>query len=94
LYDEDIGTSQVNQDKETSTDKLERENKRRNSEHKTKNPVVDEIFRKHPDMQSRPPIKWIPGLKWPGRGFNHPPPSSAEVKERVELYLYSSSGPS
>ena len=29
-----------------------------------------------------------------GRGIDHPPPSSAEVKERVELYLYSPSGPS
>jgi hypothetical protein len=27
-----------------------------------------------------------------GRDVNHPPPSSAEVKERVELYLYSTSG--
>jgi hypothetical protein len=26
--------------------------------------------------------------------FDHPPPSSAEVKERVELYLYFLSGPS
>jgi hypothetical protein len=29
----------------------------------------------------------FPGLKRPGRGV-HPHPSSAEVKERVELYLY------
>jgi hypothetical protein len=36
----------------------------------------------------------IPGAKRPGRGIDHPPPSSAEVKERVELYLYSPSGPS
>jgi DNA-binding sugar fermentation-stimulating protein len=36
----------------------------------------------------------FPGVKRPGRGVDHPPPSSAEVKERVELYLYSSSGPS
>ena len=28
----------------------------------------------------------------PGRGVDHPPLSSAEVKERVELYLYSPSG--
>ena len=34
------------------------------------------------------------GVKWPGRGIDHPPPSSAEVKERVGLYLYSLSGPS
>jgi hypothetical protein len=34
------------------------------------------------------------GVKRPGRGVNHPPPSNAEVKERVELYLYSSSGSS
>jgi hypothetical protein len=35
-----------------------------------------------------------PGVKQPGRGVGHPPPSSAEVKERVELYLSSPSGPS
>jgi hypothetical protein len=35
-----------------------------------------------------------PGVKRQGRGVDHPPPSSAEVKERVELYLYSRSGPS
>jgi len=29
------------------------------------------------------------GVKRPGRGVDHPLPSSAEVKERVELYLYS-----
>ena len=27
----------------------------------------------------------FPGVKQPGRGVNHPPPSSAEFKERVEL---------
>ena len=31
-------------------------------------------------------------LKRPGRGVNRPPPSSAEVKERVELYHYVPSG--
>jgi len=36
----------------------------------------------------------FPGVKRPGRGFDHPTPSSAEVKETVELYLYSPSGPS
>jgi hypothetical protein len=34
------------------------------------------------------------GVKRPGRGVNHPYSSRAEVKERVELYLYSLSGPS
>jgi hypothetical protein len=36
----------------------------------------------------------FPGVKRPRRGVDHPPLSSAEVKERVELYLYSPSGPS
>jgi hypothetical protein len=36
----------------------------------------------------------FPGVKRPERGVNHPSPSSAEVKERAELYLYSPSEPS
>ena len=36
----------------------------------------------------------FPGVKRPERGVDHPPPSSAEVEGRVELYIYSSSGPS
>jgi hypothetical protein len=35
----------------------------------------------------------FPGDQRPGRGVDHQPPSSAEVKERVELYFYSPSGP-
>jgi hypothetical protein len=31
-------------------------------------------------------------LTRPGRGVDHPPPYSAEFKERVELYIYSPSG--
>jgi hypothetical protein len=31
------------------------------------------------------------GVKWPGSGTDHTPPTSAEVKELVELYLYSPS---
>jgi len=31
----------------------------------------------------------FPGVKWPGHGTDHPPPPSAKVKERVELYIYS-----
>jgi hypothetical protein len=36
----------------------------------------------------------FPGAKWPRRGSDHPPPSSAEINERVNLYLYYSSGSS
>ena len=35
----------------------------------------------------------FPGVKRPGRGVDHQTPLSAEAKERVELYLYSTSGP-
>jgi len=34
----------------------------------------------------------FPGVKWLERGIDHPPPSSAEVKGRVELYLFSLQG--
>ena len=33
-----------------------------------------------------------PRIKWPGRVVNHTLPSSAEAKERVQLYLYSHLG--
>ena len=36
----------------------------------------------------------FPGVKRSGRGVNYPPLSRAEVKERIELYLYSPSVPS
>jgi len=36
----------------------------------------------------------FPGVKRQGRGVDHPPRSRDEVKETVELYRYSSSGPS
>ena len=36
----------------------------------------------------------FPGVKRPGRGVDHPPRPSAEVKERVKLYVYSTSWPS
>jgi hypothetical protein len=35
----------------------------------------------------------LPGVKRPERGVDHSPISSAEVKERVELYIYFPSGP-
>jgi len=36
----------------------------------------------------------FPGVKRPGRGVDYPSLSSAEVKERVDVYFYSSFGPS
>jgi hypothetical protein len=49
-----------------------------------------------PLWATQSPIQWVPslsgGVKQPGRDVDHPPPSSAEVTERVELYLYSTSG--
>jgi len=35
----------------------------------------------------------FPGEKRRGRGADHPPPFSAEVKGRVKLYFYAPSGP-
>jgi hypothetical protein len=48
---------------------------------------------------TQPPIQWVPealslGVKRPGREADHSPPSSAEVKECVELYLHSPNTPS
>jgi hypothetical protein len=47
---------------------------------------------------TQPPGQWVPvllpGGKRPGRDVTHLPPSSAEVKEKVELYIYSPCGPS
>jgi hypothetical protein len=66
-----------------------------------KNPGGGEIFSTRPDRPWGPPSLLyngyrvsFPGVKRPGRGADHPPSSSAEVKERVKLYLYSPSGPS
>jgi len=40
-----------------------------------------------------PPLQWVPGLcpgvRSPGQGVDHPPLSSAEVKERTELPSWS-----
>jgi len=34
------------------------------------------------------------GVRQPGHGIDHPPPTSTEVKERVEIYFYSPFGSS
>jgi len=36
----------------------------------------------------------FPGVRQPRPGLDHPHPFIAEVKERIELYFYSPSGPS
>ena len=42
---------------------------------------------------TQPPVQWVPGISRgkmrPGRDADPSPPSSAEVKNKVELYLYS-----
>jgi len=64
------------------------------------NPGGGEIFRTCPDQPWGPPGLlyngyWVfPGVKWPRHGTDHPPASCAEVKERVEPYLYFPLGPS
>ena len=47
----------------------------------------------HPDSYRMGTASFLE-VNRPGRGVDHPPPSSAEVKERVDLNLYSPSGPS
>jgi hypothetical protein len=48
---------------------------------------------------TRPPIQWVSaslslGVKRPAHEADHSPQSSAEVKERVELFLHSPTTPS
>jgi hypothetical protein len=64
-------------------------------------PGGGEIFRTRPDRPCGLPSLLYNGyrvsfleVKRPGCGVDHPPSSSARVKERVELYLYFPSGPS
>ena len=65
------------------------------------NPGGGEIFRTSPDRPWGPPSLLyhgyrvsFRGAKRPERDVDHSPPSSAEVKERVKLYLYFPSEPS
>jgi len=65
------------------------------------NPGRGEIFHAHPDWTWGPPsllhnsyrVSFL-DVKQLMRGVDCPPTSSAEVKKRVELYLYSTSRPS
>jgi hypothetical protein len=63
-------------------------------------PSVDEIFHACPDQPWGPPSLLYNGyrvfprsIERPRRDADPSPPSSAVVKERVELYLYSPYGP-
>jgi len=64
------------------------------------NPGGGEIFRTWPHRPWGPPsllyngYRVFPGTKRPRRDADYPYPSSAKVKGRLELSLYSTSGPS
>jgi hypothetical protein len=64
------------------------------------NPGGSEVCHTRPCRSWGPPSllyngyrAFYPEVKRPGRGIDHSFPSNAKVKERVELYLYSTSGP-
>ena len=59
-----------------------------------------DIFHTRPHWPWNPPIRLnsgylgpFQGVKRPGRGVDHSPPSSAEVKESLKLYLFFASEP-
>ena len=61
----------------------------------------DKIYRTRPNRKRSPHNHLknghrvsFTGVKRPGRGVKHPTQYSAEVKETVELYIYSPPGPS
>jgi len=64
-------------------------------------PVGDRYFphSSRPTLRpSQPPVKWVPvlfpGVKRSASGVEHPTLSSVDVRETVDLYLYSPSGSS
>ena len=63
------------------------------------NPIGGEIFYTCQTAPGAHPVSItmgtgsFPRVKRPGCGVDHPSPFSAEVKERVEVYLYSPTGP-
>ena len=66
---------------------------------RSSSPGGGDVFFTRPDWPRSPPTLLCDGhrasfleAKRPGRGVDHPPASSAEVKERGELYLYNPFG--
>jgi hypothetical protein len=65
------------------------------SHYKLDSPGTKFCWRQDFPQSSRPALEpthhrtqWVfPPTEWTGGGFNHPPPSSEKVKERVDLYL-------
>ena len=55
-------------------------------------PPVQTVPVAHPASLYNGHRLFSPGVKRPGRGVNHPPTSSVEGKERVDVYLYYTSG--
>jgi hypothetical protein len=84
---------QDNQHKETSTDEIKTEYKRiqKKNPEKRGGGKGDRFGTRYSTLgPTQPPIQWVPGLlpsiKRQGCGVN-PPPPSAEVEERVEIYF-------
>jgi hypothetical protein len=86
LYSKEKGAGQDNQDKETSTKKVQREGLPKQN----KNAGGSVAFCSRPDRLPSYAIstRLFPGVKRPGRGIKQPRPPFAEVKARVELYRY------
>ena len=91
FYSKDKRQSQKNKENEVQTKYREQKRNRSGSE----------IFRTRPDRPCDIPRLLcngyrisFPGVKRPRHGVNHPSTTSATVKERVEIYLYSPSAPS
>jgi hypothetical protein len=89
------------EDNETRTEKNAKREQQNSFKKIRKHGGTARIFRTRPDLP------WCPysllyngfrisfsGLNRPGSSVNHPPQPGAEVKERVEFYFYSPSGPS
>jgi len=64
------------------------------------NPSVSKIVSTQLDQPWDPPSLLyngycvsFPGVKWPEHGTDHTLPSNAKVRERIELNLYTHSGP-